>query len=131
MTKILKDKRGEGYIDVCVLVLAVVMVLALVVRVAPVFVAKQNLDMFADELARTAEIAGNVGSATTAKANALKTQTGLIPVISWSKTGNIQLGQEVTVTLTTTVNIGLFGNFASFPITLTSKATGTSEVYHK
>ena len=42
-----------------------------------------------------------------------------------------QLGNEVEVTLTTTVNIGLFGEFASFPVTLTAKASGTSEVYWK
>ena len=48
-----------------------------------------------------------------------------------SDTGKIQLGNEVEVTLTTTVNIGLFGEFASFPVTLTAKASGTSEVYWK
>ena len=48
MKRLLKDKRGEGFVDVCVLVLAIAMVLALVVRIAPVFVAKQNLDVFAD-----------------------------------------------------------------------------------
>jgi len=131
LTRILKSKKGEGFVDVCVLVLAVVLVLALAIRVLPVFVAKQNLDTFANELVRTAEIEGCVGSATTTKANALKVETGLNPSVSWSKTGNIQLGQEVTVILKLTVNIGLFGDFASFPITLTSKATGTSEVYHK
>ena len=48
-----------------------------------------------------------------------------------SDTGKIQLGNEVTVTLTTTVNLGLFGEFASFPVTLTARATGASEVYWK
>lgn len=129
--RLLKDKRGEGFVDVCVLVLAIAMVLALVVRIAPVFVAKQNLDVFADELVRTAEINGQVGSATNAKAADLREQTGLDPNISWSDTGKIQLGNEVEVTLTTTVNIGLFGEFASFPVTLTAKASGTSEVYWK
>ena len=127
MKRLLKDKRGEGFVDVCVLVLAIAMVLALVVRIAPVFVAKQNLDVFADELVRTAEINGQVGSATNAKAADLREQTGLDPNISWK----IQLGNEVEVTLTTTVNIGLFGEFASFPVTLTAKASGTSEVYWK
>ena len=131
MRGFLKNNKGEGFIDVCVLVLAVALVLALVIRVAPVFVAKQNLDVFADELARTAEIAGCVGSSTTAKANTLRRETGLDPSISWSRTGNIQLGTEVTVTLTTQVNIGLFGEFASFPITLTAKDTRTSKEYHK
>lgn len=129
MRRLLKNKKGEGFIDVCVLVLAVVLVLALIIKVATVFVAKQNLDVFADELVRTAEISGSVGSATNAKANSLRVETGLDPDISWSRTGNIQIGQEVSVTLTTQVNIGLFGEFASFPITLTAKATGASEVY--
>lgn len=113
----LKEKRGEGFVDVCVLVLSVAFVLALVVRIAPVFVAKQNLDVFADELVRTAEINGQVGSVTSSKAAALREETGLDPDISWSDTGKIQLGNEVTVTLTTTVNLGLFGEFASFPVT--------------
>ena len=90
MKRLLKDKRGEGFVDVCVLVLAIAMVLALVVRIAPVFVAKQNLDVFADELVRTAEINGQVGSATNAKAADLREQTGLDPNISWSDTGKIQ-----------------------------------------
>ena len=117
--------------DVCVLVLAIVMVLAMTLRVMPVFIAKQNLDTFASELVRTAEISGSVGSATNSKISSLKEETGLDPSVSWSKSGNIQIGQKVTVTLTEKVNIGLFGDFASFPITLISKASGTSEVYHK
>ena len=121
MRRLLKEKRGEGFVDVCVLVLSVALVLALVVRIAPVFVAKQNLDVFADELVRTAEINGRVGSATSAKAADLREETGLDPDISWSDTGKIQLGNEVTVTLTTTVNLGLFGEFASFPVTLTAR----------
>ena len=84
LRRLLKEKRGEGFVDVCVLVLAVALVLALVVRIAPVFVAKQNLDVFADELVRTAEINGRVGSATSAKAADLRGETGLDPDISWS-----------------------------------------------
>lgn len=131
MLKVLKSESGTGYIDAVVVVLAMMMVLALVVRVAPVFVAKQQLDTFAAELCRTAEIAGSVGSETTVRANRLKDETGLDPAINWSKTGNIQLNEEFSVTLSTPVNIGLFGDFSSFPINLTAKATGVSEVYHK
>lgn len=131
MITLLKDKKGASFVDACVLVLAIVMVLALVIKIMPVFIAKQQLDTFATEICRTAEIAGEVGSATTIKAEKLRSQTGLNPSIQWSKAGNIQLNEEFTVTLTTTVNIGLFGEFGSFPITLTSKATGASEVYHK
>ena len=131
MIEILRDKKGASLIDACIMVLAIAMVIALVVKVIPVFIEKQQLNTFATELCRTAEIAGGVGSAATAKAEQLKTQTGLKPTIQWSRTGNIQLNEEFTVTLATSVNIGLFGEFASFPITLSSKATGVSEVYYK
>ena len=44
---LIRDNRGEGYVDVIVLVLCAVMVLALSMRVLPVFIAKQQLDTFA------------------------------------------------------------------------------------
>ena len=130
MIKLLQSRRGEGYIDVIVVVLVIMLFIALAVNVFPVFIAKNQLDTFAAELIREAEIAGRVGGETTAKANQLKTQIGINPDISWSRTGNIQLNTEVTVTLTLRHDIGFF-NFGSFPITLTSKATGKSEVYWK
>ena len=131
MLKLLKSKRGEGYIDVCVLVLCSMLVIALAVQVLPVFIAKHQLDTYATELCREAEISGRVGSETNLRAAVLTEQTGLSPRISWSKTGNIQLNQEITVTLTLDRNIGLFGGFGSFPVTLRSEASGKSEVYHK
>ncbi len=130
MLKLLQSKRGEGYVDVIVVVLVIMLFVALAVKVFPVFVAKNQLDTFAAELVREAEIAGRVGSETTAKANQLKTQTGINPTISWSRSGNIQLNQEVTLTLTLKHDIGFF-SFGSFPVTLTAKATGKSEVYWK
>lgn len=131
MLKLLKNKRGEGYIDVVVLVLCAMLVIALTVRVLPVYIAKNQLDAFSTELCREAEIAGRVGSETNLRAQVLREKTGLDPVITWSRTGNIQLNQEFTVTLTLQADIGLFGGFGSFPVTLTAKASGKSEVYWK
>ena len=131
MLKILKTKRGEGYIDVAVLVLCAMLVIALAVKVFPVYIAKNQLDTFATELCREAEIAGRVGSETTQRAQVLKEKTGLNPTIAWSKTGEIQLDEEFTVTVSMQANIGLFGGFGSFPITLKAQATGKSEVYWK
>lgn len=128
---ILKSKRAEGYVDVIVLVLCAVMVLALALKVLPVFVAKQQLDTFATELVREAEVTGRVGAETTRRAAILQEKTGIDPTISWSTSGRIQLNEEVTVTLTLRRNIGLFGDFGSFPITLQAQATGKSEVYWK
>lgn len=131
MQYVLRCKRGEGYVDVVVIVLVVMLGIALAIKVFPVFIAKNQLDRFADELVREAEIAGRVGQETSSRAIQLKSQTILDPTISWSKTGNLQISEEVTVTLHVTMNIGLFGNFGSFPIDLTAKATGRSEVYWK
>lgn len=125
------ERRGEGYVDVIVLVLCAMFVLALVMRVLPVFIQKQQLDTFATELVREAEVSGRVGSETSRRAAILSEQTGLQPDIEWSKSGRIQLNDEITVTLTLETNIGLFGDFESFPITLQAQAGGKSEVYWK
>lgn len=131
MIRILKSKRGDGYIDVCVLILCAMLVIALAVRVFPVFIAKQKLDTFATELVREAEIAGRIGSETNRREQLLRENTGLNPVVLWSERGTVQLNEEITVTVTLQMDIGLFGNFGSFPVTLKAKATGKSEVYHK
>lgn len=128
---ILKSRRAEGYIDVCILVLCTMLVIALAVQVLPVYIQKQQVDTFAVELIREAEIVGRVGSETTRREQALREKTGLQPTVTWSKTGKIQLNEEVTVTVTYQTNIGLFSGFGSFPITLRSDAAGKSEVYWK
>ncbi|NLU24188.1 MAG: DUF4320 family protein [Clostridiales bacterium] len=131
MIRVLKNRRGEGYIDVAVLVLCAMLVIALAVQVFPAYIAKQQVDTFASELIREAEIAGRVGSETTTQEQLLRERTGLEPEVIWSKTGKIQLNEEVTVTVTYEMNIGLFAGFGSFPVTLQAQATGKSEVYWK
>ena len=131
MLKLIRSRRGEGYIDVAVLVLCVMLVIALAVSVLPVYVTKNKLDTYAAELCREAEIAGRVGSETTLRAQVLSERMGIEPDVSWSKSGNIQLNQEFTVTVTLQTDLGLFGGFGSFPVTLQAKASGKSEVYHK
>ena len=64
LKRFLRSRRGEGYMDVCVLVLCAMLMIALAVQVLPAFIAKQQLDTFATELVREAEIAGRVGSET-------------------------------------------------------------------
>ena len=66
--KIMRDKKGEGYIDAVVVVFCVMFVIALGVRIFPVFITKIQLDNFADELVREAEISGRAGCETTARA---------------------------------------------------------------
>lgn len=126
-----KDQRGENYIDVTILVLIGMLILAFTMKVYPVYVAKTNLDTFANELIREAEISGRIGSETTQRQRILEERTGLHPTVSWSRSGNIQLNEEVTVTVKIKKDIGLFSTFGSFPVELTAKATGKSERYFK
>ena len=134
--RLLRSKRGEGYVDVIIIVMSAMLVIALVVSVFPVFVAKQGLDTFADKLLSPAENARQIGNETDTRITQLAEQTGIIPTISWSGsyisgTKKIQLNGNINVTLIHTVDIGLFGNIGSFPVTFVSKATGRSEVYWK
>ena len=131
MFKILRSNKGEGYIDVAILILCVMLVIALAVKVFPVYILKQQIDSFATELVREAEIAGRVGTETTNRETLLKDKMGINPTVSWSKSGRIQLNEEITVTITYETNIGLFAGFGSFPVTLRADAAGKSEVYWK
>ena len=131
LKRVLEDNGGEGYIDVAVMVLCVFLVLALSMKMLPVFIAKQQLDTYATELCREAEISGRVGTETKRRAAVLTELTGLTPNIEWSDSGRIQLNEEVTVWLTYRYDLGLFGSFGSFPVTLRAEASGKSEVYWK
>lgn len=131
LLKPLKNNRGEGYIDVVVLVLCAMLVVALAVKVFPAYIAKQKVDTFATELMREAEIAGRVGSETSRREDILVDKTGINPDVNWSRTGRVQLNEEITVVVTYRMDIGLFGDFGSFPVTLRGEALGKSEVYWK
>ena len=130
--KLLQSKRGEGYIDVAIGLLCLMLVVALAVSFLPVFTTKQQLDIFATEIVRQAEIVG--GTNVSSRISDMKTETGLDPDIAWDCTyysGNkVQLNGDIAVTLTETVDIGFFA-FGSFPIEIQAKATGKSEVYYK
>lgn len=131
MKHLLKNNRGEGYIDVVVLVLCAILVIAVAVKVFPAYIIKQQIDTFATELVREAEISGRVGTETTQREQYLREKTGITPIVKWSETGQIQLNEEVTVTVEYQINIGLFAGFGSFPITLRAEAAGKGEVYWK
>lgn len=126
-----KNNRGEGYIDVVVLVLCAMLVIAVAVKVFPAYIVKQQVDTFATELVREAEIAGQVGTETSRREQILAEKVGINPTVVWSKTGKIQLNEEISVVVTYEVNIGMFNGFGSFPITLRGEAMGKSEVYWK
>lgn len=132
MKEVLRSRKGEGYIDIAVGILCLMMVVALAVNLFPVFTAKQQLDLFAAEIVRQAEMAG--GTHVSAGISAMCQQTGLSPQIEWHcdylSGSRVQLNGDISVTLTDTVDIGFF-SFGSFPIQIRARASGKSEVYYK
>ena len=130
--KILKSKRGEGYIDVAIGILCLMLVVAFAVTLLPVFTTKQQLDIFATEIVRQAEIVGS--TEVSSRINTMQEQTGLNPQIRWDcdyySGKKVQLNGDIEVVLTDSVDIGFF-IFGSFPIEIQAKATGKSEVYYK
>lgn len=132
MGKLFKSKRGEGYIDVAIGILCLMLVVALAVSIFPVFMRKQQLDSFAAEIVREAEIAG--GTHVSERIATLCEETGLHPQITWDcnyySGSRVQLNGDISVTLTDTVDIGFF-IFGPFPMEIQAKASGKSEVYYK
>ncbi len=127
----LKSTRGEGYIDVAVAMLVVMVLLASVIKIAPIFITKMTINNYASELCREAEIAGRIGSETNARLERLnESHPNLNAVVVWSENGRVQIGNTFTVTVSTTYDFSFFV-FNTTPITISASAEGTSEVYWK
>jgi hypothetical protein len=117
-------------IGICVFVMVFMMFLSIFLSVIPIFMTKANLDTYAVQLVRTAEIYGCIGTQTTDRATELSDELGISPDISWNTTGNVQLGEKIVLTLRTSRNLA-FTDLFDMEIPITSVASGRSEVYHK
>ena len=105
--------------------------LAGVIKIAPVFITKMTLNSYANELCREAEIAGRIGTETTARLDRLnESHPDLEPTVTWSANGNIQIGRTFSVTVSTDYDFSFFV-FNTTPITISATAEGTSEVFWK
>lgn len=132
LKKLLREQKGDGYVDIVVLVLIAMMVIALGIKVFPAFMAKDRLNTFANQILREAQIQGMIEIDYRSISESIDIN---IDSVTWDANTmegkKVQLDEKITVTCTTKVEIGLFGEFGSFPISLKSKATGKSEVYWK
>lgn len=130
--ELFKSRRGDGYLDVVIGMFCLLIVFSFALSFLPVFTTKQQLDLFANEVMRQAEITGSTN--VDKRIGELEAQTGLSPDIQWDceyhSGKNVQLNGDMTVVLTETVDIGFFV-FGSFPVDLQAKASGKSEVYFK
>ncbi len=130
--ELIRSRQAEGYIDVVVGILCFLLVIALAINLFPVFMKKQQLNTFATELVREAEMSGRTDLSECVER--LKGQTGLNPQIIWDcdyySGKKVQLNGDIMVILKDKTDIGFF-SFGSFPIEITAKASGKSEIYYK
>ena len=130
LKKLSRDERGEGYLDIVVLVLIAMMIIALGIKVFPAFIAKDRLNTFANQLLRESQTQGMIEIDYSHIVNEINIES-----VTWEAntlgSNKVQLDELISIMCTSNIEIGLFGDFGSFSIPLRSKATGKSEVYWK
>ncbi|MCL2083246.1 MAG: DUF4320 family protein [Oscillospiraceae bacterium] len=133
----LLTRRGEGYIDVIVTVLAAMMLLVLALNTFSFIALQLNMDHFTKKLLAEATAEGRLSVNITNRQEELRLEAGLPAMtVRWDAVyfnptqKTVQLGEkmELTVTcLTAFKGIGLF----NIPITITTRHTGLSQRYWK
>ena len=124
------NNRGAIYLDLMIGIYCLIFLLAIFLHTLPVFTTQNKLNHFVAEVLRTAELFGRIDTEVDGEIVRQKRITGLSPDLSFSVTGEVDLGEEIVVTGKVTVDIG-FGPVGSFPVPLVSSASGRSEVYWK
>ena len=128
--KIWNNNRGSIYFDLIIGIYCLLFLLAIFLHTLPVFTTQNKLNHFVAAVLRTAELSGRIDTEVDGEIARQTRITGLSPEISFSVTGEVDLGEEILVTGKITVDIG-FGSVGSFPVPLVSTASGRSEVYWK
>lgn len=130
------SKKGEGYIDVCVGIIALLSVLVLTLNVYSFLTLKQDLDKISEQLIEVAAYNGCFGDEFNQRAESLKEQLFDFDVnVSADSYYNatykrVQLGNTMRVTVsvhTKVVGIGI----VNILITCSSTRSGISEHYWK
>lgn len=132
----IKDKKGEGYIDICVGILALLTVLVLTINIYSFFTLKQDIDIISEQLIETATYSGCFGDEFNDRAEQLRTELFDFDVdLSADSYYNstykrVQLGKTMKVTVIAHTKLKGVGVF-DIPITCTSTRSGLSEKYWK
>ena len=136
MRKILKSKKGEGYIDVVIGIFALMMVLVLTLNIYVFFVLKQDLDEISGQLIETATFNGCFDSEFDERCSALEGQFFDFDVTTSAEEyfnatyERVQLGDTMEVTVSYQTYVKGLGVF-KIPVTVSSHRSGISEKYWK
>ena len=137
MLKLLKNKRGENYIDTVVGVVAAMMVIVVALNIFSFLTLKQDLDYYAKEMVEVCCSYGKTCDEVQDRDEELSAELGLDPDLSFDGTEyfnatkrTVQYGEVIVVELTYRTYVRGLGVF-KIPVTLTAKHSGLSRRYWK
>ena len=137
MTELLKNKRGENYIDTVVGVVAAMIVIVLALNIFSFLTLKQDLDYYAKEMVEVCCSYGKTCDEVQDRDEELSAELGLDPDLSFNGTEyfnvtkrTVQYGEVIVVELTYRTYVRGLGVFR-IPVTLTAKHSGLSRKYWK
>ena len=133
--KLIKSKRGDGYIDVVVAVLVTTILLIFALNIFNLFTMKQEMDYFAKEMVEVACAEGNTSNNEVySRMGEIDNELGYLIDFSWEtdyyKNNCVQLGDTIKITAWYRTYVKGFGIF-KIPVTLTVTHSGVSEHYWK
>lgn len=136
MKSLAGSKRGEGYIDICVGIVAFVMVLVIAINLFSFITLRIELDSIADELIESATQTGCFGAEFNDTVAVMKEDYYDFNVATGADRyfnvpySRVQLGERMWVEVSVDTYIKGVGVF-KIPVTLTVKKSGLSENYWK
>ena len=130
------NKKGEGYIDICIGVVCFCMILVVAINLFGFVTTRIELDEIADNLLEAATENGAFGTEYNEMVSAMQEDYyGFTAVVGADTYYNstyyrVQLGEKMWVTVSYTTYVKGLGVF-QIPVTITVKKTGLCEKYWK
>lgn len=129
-------RKGEGYVDTCVGVLVLMMVLVLALNVFHFLSLKQHMEEVGNQLVEVATYSGQFGEEFQQLAEKLERDFGYQVQVEAQRyfdaaKGRVQLGDGMTVEVTAVTSLQGFGGAVELPITARVRKSGLSEKYWK
>ena len=141
LKRILCEERGDAtYTGVIIFTVIAMITVVFLLNVMSVVMMKSELDAAADQVARQIQLAGGVDSDTEDLIDYLRNGINaeniefVIDTNFITAQGSntcIQIGTPFYLTVTADTKLGGFFTFADYPLKMTSRAAGVSEVYWK
>ncbi|MDD3833458.1 MAG: DUF4320 family protein [Oscillospiraceae bacterium] len=134
--KLMRSKRGEGYIDTAISVVVFVMILVVAINIFSFIALKQEMDQIAEELIEAATYAGSFEGEFWNRDSELLNQYYYYGISTSAEKyfnsgySRVQLGDAMTVKIDVTTHLKGLGIF-KIPITVSVTRSGISEKYWK